>query len=233
MIPKVIHYCWFGGNGKPHKIKKCIASWRKICPSYQIIEWNESNFDLSQHPYLKWCHDNGKWAYLSDFARLLIIKENGGIYFDTDVELIKSPEHLLSNEAFFGFENENNIATGLGFGAKPNHKTVEAMIQEYSSLIPDEEGNFPLVTCPALNTKALLPFGLQLNGQEQMIAGAMILPMDYMNPYDDPTGRLNITENTFSIHWYSKSWMKKTKIIRSKLTRPMHRVFGVDVFRKH
>ena len=230
MIPKIIHYCWFGNNEKPAKAKKCIESWKRSCPTYQIIEWNESNFDISRHPYLEWCHNNGKWAYLSDFARLLIIRENGGIYFDTDVELLKSPDHLLCNEAFFGFENEKNVATGLGFGAIPNHKTVNAMIQEYTSLLPDEEGNYPLVTCPALNTKALLSFALQLNGKEQMVEGARILPVDYMNPYDDPTGRLNITDNTFSIHWYSKSWMSKKKVLRSKLTKPFHRIFGVNCF---
>ena len=108
MIPKKIHYCWFGNNEKSKKVKKCISSWEKYCTDYEIIEWNEKNFDLSQHPYLQWCHNNKKWAFLSDFARLLIVKQNGGIYFDTDVELLKSPDELLNYSAFYGFENDKD-----------------------------------------------------------------------------------------------------------------------------
>lgn len=131
MIPKKIHYCWFGGKEKSKKTEQCIASWKKYCPDYEIIEWNESNFDIMQYDYLKWCHDNKKWAFLSDLARLLIIYQEGGIYYDTDVELIKKPDQLLKNEAFYGFENEQNIATGLGFGACMNHPSLLAMIRQY------------------------------------------------------------------------------------------------------
>lgn len=122
MIPKKIHYCWFGRGEKPKLAKKCIQSWKKYCPDYEIIEWNEDNFDIDQYPYLRWCYDNKKWAFLSDFARLLVVYQNGGIYFDTDVELIKTPDELLGCNAFFGFENDKNIATGLGFGAEARNK---------------------------------------------------------------------------------------------------------------
>ena len=104
------------------------------------------------------------------------------------------------------------------------------MLDEYFKLDMDEAGNFPLVVCPKLNTQALMKFGLKLNGNRQNVAGAEILPIEYMNPYDDPTGRLNKTVNTISIHWYSKSWMSKNKILRSKLTKPFHRIFGVNCF---
>lgn len=231
MIPKKIHYCWFGNNEKSKKVKKCISSWEKYCTDYEIIEWNEKNFDLSQHPYLQWCHNNKKWAFLSDFARLLIVKQNGGIYFDTDVELLKSPDELLNYSAFYGFENDKNIATGLGFGAEANHITINAMVNIYMTLEKEENGEYPMIVCPALNTKALLPFGLKLNGQRQNIAGAEILPVEYLNPYDDQTGVLNKTSNTISIHWYSKCWLDKKYILRSRLTKPFHRLFGVDCFR--
>ncbi len=231
MIPKKIHYCWFGRNEKPKAVKKCIASWRKYCPDYEIIEWNEDNFDVQQNPYIKYCYDNKKWAFLSDLARLLVVNEHGGIYFDTDVELIKNPDFLLDYGAFYGFETHECIATGLGFGAVAHHPTIESMIDQYKNLGPDENGNYPTVTCPQLNTKALLPFGLELNGKKQLLGDALILPIDYMNPYDDPKGVLNKTENTVSIHWYSKSWMSKKTILRSKLTKPLHRVFGNDCFR--
>ena len=220
MIPKKIHYCWFGRGEKPTLAQKCIASWRKYCPDYEIVEWNEDNFPIDNYPYARYFLDNKRWAFLSDFVRLVVVAEQGGVYFDTDVELIRSPDELLQYEAFYGFENDQNIATGLGFGAQANHPTVLAMRQQYLGLRP------------ALNTKALLPFGLKLDGLRQTVAGAEILPSEFLNPYDDPTGRLNKTNNTVSIHWYSKSWMSKGTILRSKLTKPLHRIFGVDFFRR-
>lgn len=231
MIPKKIHYCWFGRNEKPKAVQKCISSWRKYCPDYEIIEWNEDNFDVQQNPYIKYCYDNKKWAFLSDLVRLLVVCEHGGIYFDTDVELVRNPDFLLEYDAFYGFETPQYIATGLGFGAEAHHPTVGSMIEQYRKLQPDENGNYPTVTCPQLNTKALLPFGLKLNGEKQLLDNVLILPVEYMNPYDDPKGVLNKTENTVSIHWYSKSWMSKKTILRSRLMKPVHRIFGEDCFR--
>ena len=231
MIPKKIHYCWFGGKELPELAKKCIASWEKFCPDYEIIRWDESNFDLDQIPYTRWCYENGKWAFLSDYARLAVVAEQGGLYFDTDVELVKSPEELLQFEAFYGFENDLAVNTGQGFGAQAQHPTLVAMCQEYLALKQNEDGSFPIQACPALNTAALLPMDLTLNGQRQNVAGAEILPMDYLNPYDDTTGKLHRTENTIGIHWYTKSWISKGAVLRSKITRPFHRMFGKDCFR--
>lgn len=230
MIPKTIHYCWFGRGEKPELARRCIASWKKHCPDYRIVEWNEDNFDISQYPYLQWCYENGKWAFLSDFARLLIVQRQGGIYFDTDVELVRRPDELLKYDAFYGFENDSYINTGEGFGAVANHPTLTAMVHEYVTLKPNDCNEFPCVTCPQLNTKALLPYGLKRTGEKQIIAGAVILPVEYLNPYDDPTGQLRKTQNTYSIHWYSKSWMDKKTVLRSKLTKPFHRIFGTDCF---
>lgn len=232
MIPKKIHYCWFGRSEKSKLTKKCISSWKQYCPDYEIIEWNEDNFNIDQHPYLRWCYENQKWAFLSDFARLLIIKENGGIYFDTDVELIQKPDILLQYSAFFGFENNENIATGLGFGAEANHITVVAMIDLYMNIQKNADGSFPLIVCPALNTQALIPLGLCLNGERQSVKGAEILPVDFLNPYNDQTGVMTKTGNTISIHWYSKAWLDKKAVLRSQITKPFHRIFGVDCFRK-
>lgn len=232
MIPKKIHYCWFGRGEKPKLAQKCIASWKKYCPDYEIIEWNEDNFDLDYNAYTRYCYDNKKWAFLSDFVRLVVIAEYGGLYFDTDVELLNSPDELLQFGAFYGFENDSNINTGEGFGAEAGHPTVVAMKQLYMNILPNADGSYPVAACPALNTQALLPFGLKLDGSRQNIAGAEILPVEYLNPYDDPTGCLTKTKNTISVHWYSKSWMSKGTILRSKLTKPLHRIFGVDFFRK-
>lgn len=230
MIPKKIHYCWFGRGVKSKLAERCIASWKKYCPDYEIIEWNEDNFDLDYNGYTRYCYDNKKWAFLSDFVRLVVVAEQGGIYFDTDVELLKSPDMFLGYEAFYGFENQSNVNTGQGFGAEAQHATILAMKAEYERLEPDSNGNYPIVVCPALNTSALIPFGLVLDGSRQNIAGAEILPKDWLNPYDDPTGQLHKTNDTVSVHWYSKSWMSKGAILRSKLTKPFHHIFGTDCF---
>ncbi len=228
VIPKIIHYCWFGCGEKPKLAQKCIASWRVFCPDYEIIEWNEDNYDVNSTPYTRYCYENHKWAFLSDFVRLHVVHQHGGIYFDTDVEVIASIDGLLDNGAFFAFENAQNVATGLGFGAEKNSKYVRAMMDQYSFL---NETEVVLRGCPPLNTKALLPFGLRLDGSLQKHDDLLLLPVEYMNPYDDPTGRLSITDNTVSIHWYSKSNLSKRAILRSKLTRPIHRVFGTDCFK--
>ena len=118
MIPKIIHYCWFGYGPKPKLAEKCIRSWKKYCPDYQIIEWNENNFDISACPlYVRQAYEARKWAFVTDYVRLKVIYENGGIYMDTDVELKKNLDNLLPYNAYFGFENYWVIATGLGFGA--------------------------------------------------------------------------------------------------------------------
>lgn len=231
MIPKTIHYCWFGRGEKPKLAEKCIASWKKYCPEYEIIEWNEDNFDVDSSPYTKWCYDNKKYAFLSDYARLDVVYRNGGLYFDTDVEIIKPFDDLLNNKAFFGFENELNVASGLGFGAEAEHPVLRDMLRIYDDISPDASGAYPLIVCPKINTEALLPYGLKLDGALQNLDDIMILPVEYMNPYDDPNGRLNITKDTYSIHWYSKSWMSKKTILRSKLTKPFHRLFGNDCFK--
>lgn len=230
MIPKKIHYCWFGRCEKPKLAKKCIASWKKYCPDYEIIEWNEENFDVNQNAYTRYCFENRKWAFLSDYVRLWVVANFGGIYFDTDVEVVHSFDKLLQYEAFYGFENMKYVASGLGFGATAHHITVEKMLQEYDELVQDED--VKLMGCPPLNTKALQTCGLKLNGELQNIMGAEILPVEYLNPLEDSTGIVRKTENTFSIHWYAKSALSKKDIIRSKLTRPFHRLFGEKCFDK-
>ena len=231
MIPKKIHYCWFGRGPLPPMAEKCIASWRKFCPDYEIVQWNEDNFDLDANGYTRWCHDHKKWAFLSDYVRLAVILDQGGIYFDTDVELLKPLDALMEQEAFYGFENATVVNTGQGFGAEAGHVTVAAMAEQYLQLKPDAQGDYSLTPCPALNTAALVPMGLRLDGCRQRVAGAEILPVDYLNPYDEPKGTLNKTENTISIHWYGKSWISPGRRLRSKLTRPFHRLFGTDCFR--
>lgn len=228
MIPKRIHYCWFGGNQLPPKSQKCIESWRKFCPSFEIIEWNESNFDVRQNIYTAEMYQQKKYAFLSDYARLQIIYEQGGIYMDTDVELVRPLNELLREKAYFGYETMEYINTGLGFGAEPRSPVVKAMLEEYNYYSSGVEA----IICTKLNTQALQKMGLTPNGRRTNIGEAAIYPIEYFNPYDDPTGRLNITKNTYSIHWYAKSWMSRKKVFRSILTKPLHRILGTDFFRK-
>lgn len=230
MIPQIIHYCWFGRGEKPKLAQKCIASWKKYCPDYKIVEWNEDNFDVMRYPYAAYCYDQKKWAFLSDFVRLVVVEEHGGLYFDTDVELVHSPDLLLAHEAFFGFENPTHVNTGQGFGAVAHALALKAMLGEYETLQPDSSGHYPIIGCPVLNTAALVKLGLALSGQRQTVAGAEIYPVEYFNPYESSTGRLNQTVNTVSIHWYSMSWLSKRSILRSKITKPFHRIFGEQCF---
>lgn len=227
MIPKKIHYCWFGRGEKPKLAKKCIESWKKYCPDYEIIEWNEDNFDVNINAYTKMCYEQKKYAFLTDYIRLLVIKNHGGIYFDTDVEVVNSFDDLLDNSAFFGFENKEYVNTGIGFGAEKEHEILQRMLEEYDFLLDGAHGT---VGCPILNTQALKKIGLKCSGERQCIHDITVYPIDYFNPYDDETGKLNKTGNTYSIHWFAKTWLDKKTILKSKITKPFHRVFGKDCF---
>ena len=153
-IPKVIHYCWFGKGEMPKIAKKCIKSWEKYCPDYEIICHNEDNFDLSQNRYMREAYEEIKWAFVSDFARLKIIYDNGGIYLDTDVELIKPIDDLLENKGFMGFDEKGIDATGLGNGAEKGNEIIGEFLKDYYDIpfvLPD--GSYDLTPCPDRNTE--------------------------------------------------------------------------------
>lgn len=233
MIPKKIHYCWFGRGEKPALAQKCISSWKKYCPDYEIIEWNEDNFDINMNGYTKMCYENKKWAFLSDYVRLWVVHQHGGLYFDTDVELLRQPGFLLNNQAFFGFEtgkadlDDASTNSGLAFGSVASGLAVTAMIKEYEPLLDGEHG---VRMCPELNTRALEKIGLHRSGLYQEYEWGTVYPKEYFNPFDSTTGVLNKTKNTVSIHWYMGSCLTKKQLIRARVTRPFHRLFGNDCF---
>ena len=209
MIPKKIHYCWFGGNEKPKLFEKCYKSWRKYCPGYEIIEWNESNFDLSACPlYVKQAYEAKKWAFVTDYVRLKVVYENGGIYLDTDVELKKKLDFLLDSKAFFGFESGKYIATGLGFGAEKGTEILLEIMQDYDNVpFIKEDGSFDLTPCPFRNTKVFLTHGLLQNNEKQLLDGnILILPTVCLCPIDYTTGEMCKSNETVAIHWFSASW---------------------------
>ena len=228
MIPKIIHYCWFGGKPLPKLARKCKKSWEKFFSDYEIKEWNEGNFDVNLLPYTKYCYEHKLWAYLSDYVRLAVVEKEGGLYFDTDVEVVKKPIELLTScQAYFGWETNEFINTGLGFAAEAHHPAVKTMMVMYDRLVVN--GNYVFDTmqgCPQLNTKALLPFGLKQDGTEQYVCDARILPIEYLCPFHDATGKLRKTNNTISIHWFSKSPHGKMAAWRMKIMRPLRRWLG-------
>lgn len=227
MIPKKIHYCWFGRNPKPKLAVKCIESWKKFCSDYEIIEWNEDNFDIHMNAYTRMCYEEKKYAFLSDYVRLVVVEQYGGIYFDTDVEVIRNMDDLLDNEVFLGFENSTHVASGLGFGAEVGHRIIKQMLKEYDILLDGQHGT---IGCPILNTKTLAKNGLVLNGNFQVVDGAAIYPQDYFNPLNSVTGELNRTKNTYTIHWYAMSWLSSGMRLRSRITKYFHRIFGEQCF---
>lgn len=207
MIPKVIHYCWFGGGILPELAKKCIASWEKYCPHYQIKQWNESNYDISKNRYMHEAYMARKWGFVPDYARLDIIYEHGGFYFDTDVELIKPIDDLCNLPAFLGMENEGRIAAGLGFGAEPNNALILKMKEIYEDRVFINDYEFLSTHAdPYYQTRLLRGLGLKENCEIQTIEGATIYPPEYFCPKNMLTGIEKITEKTYSIHHYDGSW---------------------------
>ena len=226
MIPKIIHYCWFGRGEKPELAKKCIASWKKFCPDFEICEWNEDNCDYLAMPFMAEAYAAKKYAFVSDVMRLVVLEQYGGVYFDTDVEVLRDISPLLIDEGFLGFENEQFVNSGQVMAAVPHQPVVQAMIEEYKKLhFTNADGSLNAVACPHLNTDVMERFGLVRNGREQMVAGIHVYPADYFNPLDSVTRKLTKTENTYSIHWYSMSWLPKYKQIKTKFGRLWRRAW--------
>lgn len=208
-IPKIIHYCWFGRNPKPGIAEKCIKSWRKRCPDYEIIEWNEDNFDISSAPlYVQQAYAAGKWAFVTDYVRLKVVWENGGIYLDTDVELKKKLDFLLDHKAYFGFEDQRKINTGHGFGAEKGTPILREMMEVYeqkSFLLPD--GSCDSTPCPERDTQVFLRHGLRMDDSMQLLEGdILILPSIYLCPIVWLTKVRRHSVKTVSIHWFHASW---------------------------
>lgn len=235
MIPKIIHYCWFGGAPLGENEKRCIDSWKKFLPEYEIIEWNENNYDVSKNNYMFEAYKNGKWGFVSDYARIDVIFNYGGIYFDTDVEVIKSFDDLLDAKMFCGLEKsnensnlQNHVALGLGFGAEKNHYTLKAMLDLYENLsFYNEDGSLNLVPCPKYQTEVLKSFGFDaFSDKYQDLNGIKVYPEEYFSPKSFLTGELKITENTYSIHHWSMSWMDEKDKYFYNLTWKLSKKYG-------
>lgn len=228
MIPKKIHYCWFGGNPIDKLGKRCIDSWKKYFPDYEIIEWNESNFDINCCQYVREAYDAKKWAFVSDYARFKILYGQGGVYFDTDVEVIKSFDDIIEKGNFMGCENTiSSVNPGLGLAVAPGLGLINDLLDDYErSSFLKEDGSYDLTTIVERTTKFLRKYGLKEINEIQTVADINIYPADYFCPIDMTTGKLVITSNTRSIHRFAGSWESKGNMFRGKIYRFINRYFG-------
>lgn len=237
MIPKVIHYCWFGGNEIPPLGKKCIMSWKKYCPDYEIIEWNESNYDYKKIPYIQEAYEEKKWAFVSDYVRLDVIYQYGGIYLDIDVELLQNIDFLLDYRCFLATEADHMIGTGVGFGAEKNDSNIKLMMDMYQGIHFRLDHNlFDLIPCPHRNTLPFKKMGYQPSDKIQHLNNAVIFPPEYFCPLDYETKELNITENTVAIHHYNASWITREEREfeeKVKKYRENHCKFKSILYRKY
>lgn len=227
-IPKVIHYCWFGGNSLPEKDLKCIESWRRFCPDYKIVEWNESNYDINKNEYMKEAYDAQRWGFVPDYARLDIIYQYGGIYLDTDVELIRKLDDLLDQRAFMAFESEKTVAPGLIIASEPHNETIRNMMTDIyeNRHFLRSDGTYDLVASPKMATDYLIDKGLLCNNKLQVVKDMRIYPTDFFCPKDYLTGEINITDNTYSIHHYNASWQTLRQKKWHKLEMKMMKIIG-------
>ncbi len=211
-IPKKIHYMWLGRNSIPEKLQKCLDSWKKFCPDYEIIEWNEDNYDIDKNLYMKEAYQSGGYGFVPDYARLDILYNHGGIYMDTDEELFRSLDNMLYQEAFCGVEKWQDISFGACAGAVPEHPMIKKFLdarKDIHFLNPDGSQNRN--TCGFYDTPIALAEGYMVNGRSQSINGLNIYGYDYFVPYDYMTGTCNRTNNTYSVHWYSGGWLDEEK----------------------
>lgn len=248
MIPKIIHYCWFGRNPLPESAQKCIASWRKFFPDYEIWQWSEEplhddvndnklfdkilGFDVNSIPYTREAYEAKKFAFVSDYARFWILYKYGGLYFDTDVEVIKPMDDILERGPFMGIEligsdGMPQVNPGLGLGTESQNAFYKKVLDYYNGQrFLNEDGSLNQTTVVTRVTGVLTEAGMLALSTMQQVGGIWIYPSDFFNPLESLTGKLKKTENTRSIHWYMNSWDDSSSL-RQWLSKMSHRIFGL------
>ena len=234
MIPKIIHYCWFGNHPLPRLAEACIESWKKYCPEYKLILWNESNFDINIVPFTAQVARAEKWGFIVDYIRAHVVYYYGGIYLDTDVELLKPfSNDILENVCFSGFENKKNIAPGLIFAGEKGCHIAKELMNFYASYnFIQENGELNLTPSPKIFTKILLKHGLKQNNTYQKLAVFTAYPTDYFCPMSCKTHIINITNNTYCIHHYAGSWLSLEEVQRVEVRKKISAKMGDNIFAK-
>lgn len=230
MIPKKIHYCWFGSNAIPEKDINNIETWKKYCPDYEIIRWSEENYDVTKNKYMYDAYLNRKMGFVPDYARFDIIYNEGGIYLDTDVEIVKPLDDLISNEAYLGIEEGAFVNGGIGFGAEAHNEIIKGLRDMYDNLsFINEDGSLNLTPSPYFITDFLVSKGYVRKNCKQNIEGVTVYPSDYFSPKSFSTGKINCTSNTYTIHHYNATWLTPEE--HKKLTRnqKINRIFGLKL----
>jgi hypothetical protein len=207
VIPKVIHYCWFGDKELPPMERVCVESWKKRCPDYEIKLWNEDNYDIGKNKYMKAAYNSKKWGFVPDYARLDIIHEYGGFYLDTDVELLRGLDDFVHCKAFFSFESRDLIAPGLGFGSVPNNPIFKEMMAQYDDLaFVKPDGTLNLKSSPEYVTEFFRGKGMEIRNRPCVSDDTLFLPSDFFGPVNQSSTLYELTENTYGIHKFSCSW---------------------------
>lgn len=234
-IPKIIHYCWFGRGEKPAKIKKCMYSWRKYLPEYQLIEWNEDKFDISTAiPYVQDAYKYKKYAFVSDYVRLYALKLMGGVYMDTDVEVLKSYNDLLDYSSFWGFEDDNYMASCV-IGAQKDDILLDKFIRHYNNKqFINDDGSLNLLTNTYVLSEIVKKFGVELNGKQQIVnSNIAMFPKTYFSPYDYKNGNNFICKESYAIHHFAQTWLPWSARYRRILKIKMMQIFGSKRIEKY
>ena len=218
-IPKRIHYCWFGGAPLDEIALRCMETWTRFCPDYEIVRWDESNSPLSDNAYVRQAYEHKKWAFVSDYVRLAALYEQGGIYMDTDVELVAPLDEFLSADAVLGFEDAAHIATCFMAAAAENEFVREAMETYCTELFVKADGSFDETTNVARVTGLLARHGLKKNNAQQEVCGIRIYPSDVFSPKSLETGRIKMTRHTRAIHHFNASWMSPRQRFNTRLAQ--------------
>lgn len=234
LIPRQIHYCWFGRGEKPKLAVRCLESWKKYCLGYGITEWNEDNFDVDQFAYAREAYAAGKYAFVADVARLYVLYHKGGIYMDTDVEVLKPLDDLLMQHAFSGFESDTLIPTGI-MGAEEGNPWIRDLLESYTTRhFLREDGSLDCTpNTQSITGISLEQYGLRLNGQKQELKhGVVLYPKDYFCPKDYATGRVVLTENTYAIHYFSASWQRPRERMKHRVQEILTACLGETVYQR-
>lgn len=233
MIPKIIHYCWFGHNAYPEKVKHCVESWRRFLPDYQFILWNEDTFDLNMAPFVRQAYDAQKFAFVSDYVRVYALKNYGGIYLDTDIEVLRAFDDLLEQRLVLGTDDSGYLTAFMA--AEPNHPYFAQLLEQYNSMrFLGEDGSLNTEVNNTWMQAVLVPYGYeQKNALQRLEAGIVVYPCEYFHAKSLTSGEFLTTDNTYCIHHHTLLWVTpKTKVIRFLRMKLLVPILGASRYTK-